>query len=114
MIGNTGDIEGQPLSGEGIESVVKRLLVGPADGWQGWAMRLFELAPGGHTPRHRHPWPHINYVTGGRGTLHVDGADTTVVAGSFAYVPAGATHQFSNAGDGTFAFLCIVPEEGES
>ena len=90
MIGHIGSVEGQPLSGEGIESVVKRLLVGPADGWQGWALRLFELAPGGHTPRHRHPWPHVDYITAGHGTLHVDGADNPVETGSFAYVPAGA------------------------
>jgi len=114
MIGDIESKAGQPLSGDGIESVVKRLLLGPADGWQGWAMRLFELAPGGHTPRHRHPWPHINYVTAGRGTLYVDGVDNAVAAGSFAFVPAGALHQFSNAGDDPFAFLCIVPEEGES
>ncbi|HUK77823.1 MAG TPA: cupin domain-containing protein [Thermoleophilia bacterium] len=114
MIGHIGSVEGQPLSGEDIEGVVKRLLVGPADGWQGWALRLFELAPGGHTPRHHHPWPHINYITAGRGILHIDGTDNAVEAGSFAYVPAGATHQFGNAGDETFAFLCIVPAEGES
>jgi quercetin dioxygenase-like cupin family protein len=114
MIGHIDELTGQQLDGEGIEHVVKRLLVGPHDGWQGWALRLFELAPQGHTPRHRHPWPHINYVTQGRGTLHVDGVDQTVTAGSFAFVPADSLHQFSNAGDETFAFLCIVPEEGES
>jgi quercetin dioxygenase-like cupin family protein len=114
MVGHIAAVEGRPLSGEGIEKVVKRLLVGPHDGWRGWALRLFELEPAGHTPRHTHPWPHINYVTQGRGTLHLNGADHSVDAGSFAFVPAGATHQFSNAGDDTFAFLCIVPEEGES
>jgi quercetin dioxygenase-like cupin family protein len=113
MIRHIDEIAGQPLSGEGIDKVVKRLLVGPQDGWQGWAMRLFELAPGGHTPRHRHPWPHINFVTLGQGTLHVDGVDHAVATGSCAYVPAGAEHQFSNSGAETFAFLCIVPEEGE-
>lgn len=114
IVGHAAEIEGQPLSGEGIEKVVKRLLVGPADGWDGWAMRLFELEPGGHTPRHQHPWPHINYITEGRGTLHIDGVDHLVDEGSFAYVPAGATHQFSNVGDEVFGFICIVPEEGEA
>jgi len=114
MVGHKQDLEGTRLAGDGLEGVVKRLLIGPAQGWQGWALRLFELEPGGHTPRHSHPWPHINYVTAGRGTLHVDGVDSAVSAGSYAYVPAGATHQFANAGDATFAFLCIVPEEGEA
>ena len=114
MVGRIAEVEGTPLSGEDMHNVVKRLLVGPADGWQGWAMRLFELGPDGHTPRHRHRWPHIDFVTEGRGTLHLDGVDHPIEAGSFAYVPAGSTHQFRNAGSGTLAFICIVPEEGES
>jgi quercetin dioxygenase-like cupin family protein len=113
MVGHVAEVAGQSLSGQDIEKVVKRLLVGPSDGWQGWALRLFEIEAGGHTPRHDHPWPHINYVTEGCGTLHLDGVDHDVDEGSFAYVPAGATHQFRNTGADTFAFICIVPEEGE-
>ena len=52
---------------DGIEGVVKRVLVSPADGWDGWVMRLFDVDPGGHTPRHAHDWPHINFVASGRG-----------------------------------------------
>lgn len=114
MVGHVAEVLGQPLSGKDIERVVKRLLVGPDEGWQGWALRLFELESGGHTPRHDHPWPHINYVTKGRGILHLDGVDHAVDEGSFAFVPAGATHQYRNVGTDTFAFICIVPEEGES
>ena len=113
MVGHVSDVAGQSLSGQDIEKVVKRLLVGTDDGWQGWALRLFELEAGGHTPRHDHPWPHINYICEGCGTLHLDGVDHEVDEGSFAYVPAGATHQFRNTGADTFAFICIVPEEGE-
>jgi quercetin dioxygenase-like cupin family protein len=113
MVGHVAEVEGQPLGGPDIEKVVKRLLVGPGDGWQGWALRLFEVESGGHTPCHEHPWPHINYVTEGRGTLQIDGVEHEIDEGSFAYVPAGTTHQFRNTGDDTFAFICIVPEEGE-
>jgi quercetin dioxygenase-like cupin family protein len=35
-----------------------------------------------------------------------------VEAGSYAYVPADKLHQFRNAGDGMFRFICIVPKEG--
>lgn len=114
MVGHRQDLEGARLAGDGLEGVVKRVLVGPSEGWQGWVLRLFELEPAGHTPRHAHPWPHINYVTGGSGTLHIEGVDHAVTVGSYAYVPAGAVHQFSNAGDDTFAFLCVVPEEGDA
>jgi mannose-6-phosphate isomerase-like protein (cupin superfamily) len=42
----------------------------------------------------------------------VDGRDTPVGAGAFAYVPAGKEHQYRNAGKGIFRFICIVPTEG--
>jgi quercetin dioxygenase-like cupin family protein len=112
-VGRIDGLAGTELRGDGIEAVVKKVLVSPADGWDGWTMRVFELGEGGHTPRHRHDWPHINVVLGGAGRLHVDGADHEVGAGSYAFVPAGALHQFSNTGPGTFSFVCIVPAEGD-
>lgn len=113
MIGRTSVVPGERLRGEGIAGATKRVLVSPADGWQSHVMRHFELEPGGHTPRHQHPWPHINYVIAGRGLLHLEGADVEIQPGSYAYVPADALHQFSNVGAEPFAFLCIVPVEGE-
>lgn len=102
----------EPLTGEGVRDVTRRVLVSPEEGWQGWVMRLFEIAPGGHTPRHAHDWPHINFVAAGRGELHIDGDDFGIATGSSAFVPAGAVHQFSNRGDGPLSLVCIVPERG--
>lgn len=107
------DVPAFPMTGDGVEGVVKRVLVGPAEGWDGHVMRLFEIGAGGHTPRHRHDWPHINVVVAGRGVLHVDGVDHELAQGSSAFVPAGALHQFSNAGGETLQLVCIVPEAGE-
>jgi len=45
--------------------------------------------------------------------LHLDGQDYQLEAGSFAYVPSNKLHQFTNTGNGRFAFICIVPEEGD-
>jgi len=112
-VGYSDETAGTPLSGDGIRDVVKKVLIAPADGWEGWCMRLFELAPAGHTPRHRHDWPHINVVLGGAGALHVDGVDHALRAGAYAYVPAGALHQFAAADDQGLSFVCIVPAEGD-
>ncbi len=114
VVGKKADVAGLPMVGDGIQDVVKRVLVSPADGWDGWVMRLFDIGPGGHTPRHTHDWPHINVVLSGRGELHLDGEDHPLEAGSYAFVPAGLTHQFRNAGAETFSFVCIVPEEGDA
>jgi quercetin dioxygenase-like cupin family protein len=113
VVGDWKTLEARPMTGEGVSGVLKRVLVSPAEGWDGWVMRLFEVAPGGHTPRHTHAWPHINFVDSGEGTLHLDGVDYQLGAAGFAFVPAGAQHQFSNRGDAAFVFVCIVPEAGE-
>jgi quercetin dioxygenase-like cupin family protein len=102
------------VMGDDVAGVTKQLLVSAAEGWDGWALRLFEVAPGGHTPRHTHDWPHINVVLTGGGTLHVDGVDHQLEPGTSAFVPRGSTHQFTNSGVEPLAFVCIVPEEGEA
>ena len=48
------------LSGDGLRCAAKRLLIGPADDSPLMALRIFTLEPGGHTPRHRHSWEHLN------------------------------------------------------
>lgn len=89
-----------------------QVLVGPQQGWPDHVMRMIELAPDGHTPHHAHDWPHINYMVEGSGILHMDGKETPVSAGSYAFVPAGTVHHFKNSGSGKFRFICIVPKEG--
>ena len=76
-------------------------------------MRQFHLEKGGFTPRHNHPWPHINYVTGGEGTLFVGGKEHRISRGSVAFVPSGTEHQFRADRGSDVSFICIVPLEGE-
>jgi quercetin dioxygenase-like cupin family protein len=111
--GHWKDLPSEPMRMDGARDVTKRVLVSPADGWDGWVMRVFELRPGGHTPRHDHDWPHINVWLEGEGVLEIDGEEHVLRAGSHAFVPAGATHQFRAAGSEPCAFVCIVPEQGD-
>lgn len=89
-----------------------KALISPKEGWQGYVMRILEIEEGGYSPKHNHPWPHINYILGGEGSLFLDGEEREVKEGSYAYVPADEEHQFKNVGKGIFKFMCIVPEEG--
>ena len=86
--------------------------IGAAQGWSDHVLRIVELDAEGHSPRHTHDWPHINYMLGGSGVLFIEGEEYNVEKGTYAYVPANAEHQFRNTGDGTFRFICIVPKEG--
>jgi len=113
VVGTKTAVSATPMVGEGIEGVVKRVLVSPNEGWDGWVMRLFDVEPGGHTPKHTHDWPHINFVASGRGVLFLDGEDHALETGSYAYVPAGHEHQFRAGADDPLSFICIVPETGD-
>lgn len=113
-IDHVSKISGVEMDKPGLMAkVVKKALVGPEQGWQGWVMRTFSLGVEGYTPRHSHPWPHINYILSGQGTLFLDGEEHPVEAGSVAYVPDNLEHQFKNSGNEVFSFICIVPEEGD-
>ncbi|HEX9191576.1 MAG TPA: cupin domain-containing protein, partial [Candidatus Deferrimicrobiaceae bacterium] len=71
--------------------------------------RHFELAPGGHTPFHAHPWEHEVFVLSGKGMVLRAGGETEVGPGSFVFVPPDEEHAFANAGSETFSFLCAIP-----
>ncbi|MBP88625.1 MAG: cupin [Planctomycetaceae bacterium] len=102
-------IEQQPVEMEGAEGCVVRWLVGEKDGAPNFAMRQFEVAPGGHTPKHRHDYEHEVFVLEGNG-LVVDGdADRPLKAGDVIFVQPDDVHQFRNTGDKPMKFLCIVP-----
>lgn len=89
-----------------------KVLVSDKEGWSDYVMRLLEIEEDGYTPKHDHPWPHINYITEGSGSLFLDGEEIPLEEGSFAYIPSGKVHQFKNSGNRIFKFLCIVPKEG--
>lgn len=111
-VGNANDLKGSTVTHPEAKGAKMKVLVSPDLGWEDHVMRLFELAPGGYTPRHTHAWPHINYIVSGKGTLYLHGEENELTAGGYAFVPAGELHQFKNASDSPFEFICIVPRQG--
>lgn len=112
MVGHQNDLKALPIGHPDARAASIRALVSPSEGWEDHVLRIIDVGPGGHTPRHAHPWFHVNYVLAGQGELLLDGTTTPVTAGSYAYIPGNAVHQFRNVGEGMFSFLCIVPKEG--
>jgi len=99
--------------GERIFHVSKRVLIGPDQGARNFVMREFTLGVGGSTPYHTHAWEHEVYVVAGSGTVVSADGTTPVSAGDYVFVPPRDEHQFKNSGEDPFAFLCVVPPEGE-
>ena len=103
------ETEQLPVEMEGASGCTVRWLIGDGDAAPNFAMRQFEIAPGGHTPRHFHPYEHEIYVTAGRGVV-IDGEQPRDIrAGDVVYVAPDDVHQFRNTGDQPLEFLCLIP-----
>jgi len=68
------------------------------DGAPGFAMRLFEIDPGGNTPEHSHSWEHEVFIIGGNGFVLEGNRKIPVEKEDFILVPQDELHQFI-AGD---------------
>ena len=112
MVGNINDLSNKEIKSDLVKNAFMKVLIGPDEGWNDHVMRVMEVGEGGYTPKHEHPWPHINFMIEGEGELMIDGVVNPVLAGSYAYVPANTIHQFRNTGKTPFKFICIVPEKG--
>ena len=94
---------------EGATGCRVRQLVGQVDQAPNFAMRQFEVAPGGHTPKHFHDYEHEVFVLEGEG-LVVDGdQEQPLASGDVVYVAPNDVHQFRNTGDSPMRFLCLIP-----
>jgi quercetin dioxygenase-like cupin family protein len=94
---------------EGAVGCQMRRLLGPEDGTPTFAMRQFEVAPGGHTPRHSHPYEHEVFVLEGEGLVVEGEREHRLAAGDVIFVVSGEIHQFRNTGPQPLKFLCLVP-----
>lgn len=114
VVGNIKDLKGKKMDSDVVKNTEMKVLIGPEQGWDDHVMRMMEVRKDGFTPKHKHPWPHINLMIQGKGVLMIGGEDHEMEAGSYAYVPSDTIHQFRNTGDEVFKFMCIVPKDGHT
>jgi len=112
IVGNAEKLKGKEIDSTLAKFTTMKVLVSKEEGWEDYVMRLVEVDEGGHTPKHSHPWEHINYVLSGEGEIMIDGKINRVHKDAYAFIPPNALHQFRNTGTTVFKFICIVPKEG--
>jgi quercetin dioxygenase-like cupin family protein len=103
------EIPAQPVETEGAKGVTIRWLISKDDGAEKFAMRLFEVAPGGQTPLHIHAFEHEVFILKGEGAVWKEGENVPLRPGTAIFVPGGEKHCFRNTGKEPFQFLCLVP-----
>jgi quercetin dioxygenase-like cupin family protein len=105
------DIPAAPVVTEGAQKTTIRQLITAETGAPTFAMRLFEVEPGGHTPMHGHAWEHEVFILEGSGELREPRGAHLFEAGEAVFVLPGETHQFVNTGSALLRFLCLIPVE---
>jgi len=104
-------IEAKPVEMEGAEGATIREIFTAGTGAPTFAMRVFELAPGGCTPRHTHPWEHEVFVLEGAGVVEDGEGETPLSPGTAIYVAPNEAHRFRSGSDQPLKFICLIPVE---
>jgi quercetin dioxygenase-like cupin family protein len=104
----------QEVTMEGSSGCQVRWLLSRDDGAPSFAMRQFEVAPGGFTPRHFHPYEHEIYVVEGEGEVYEGDVPHSIRAGDVVLVKPDDVHQFKNVGDKPLKFLCLIPNSADN
>ena len=107
--------EKSPVTLEGAKGAYRQVPLSHYDGAPNFSMRVFTLEPQGHTPFHKHPFEHLNYIIQGNGMVVAkNGEEREVHAGDFVLVLPNEQHQYKNkSAQEPFIFICAVPKEYE-
>ena len=103
------DVESKTVEMPGAAGCRVRWLVSADDGAPNFAMREFEIEPGGYTPRHHHPYEHEVYVLEGQGEVYENDQAHPIKSGDVILVAPDDIHQFRNTGPVPLKFLCLIP-----
>jgi quercetin dioxygenase-like cupin family protein len=96
-------------SEKGASKLKVRWLITKDVGAENFAMRLFEIEPGGFSPLHAHAWEHEVFILEGEGVVYGGGEERKFKPGDVIFISPNEKHQFKNNGTKTVKFLCLVP-----
>jgi quercetin dioxygenase-like cupin family protein len=108
-IEKSSNISKSPVEIEGAKDVEIRWLISKDDGAPNFAMRMFELQPGGFTPLHIHPHEHEVFILEGKGTFICESQEHEFGTEYVIFVPPNKEHRFKNTGDSVLRMLCLIP-----
>jgi quercetin dioxygenase-like cupin family protein len=103
------NIAKRAVDAQGAKGAWIRWLISKEDGAQNFAMRMFEIEPGGFTPLHTHSHEHEIFAVEGRGTFVYEGQEHKFEKDHVIFVPGNTEHQFKNTGTTVLRLLCLIP-----
>ena len=102
------DVEAKD-AGAGTSKLNIRWLITKETGAKNFAMRLFEMEAGGHSPLHIHSWEHEVFILEGEGLVVGEKEEKNFKAGDFIFIPPNEKHQLKNNSKKPAKFLCLIP-----
>jgi quercetin dioxygenase-like cupin family protein len=100
----------EPVEFAGSKKTFLRWLIGRNTGAKTYAMRHFDIKPGGIIPLHTHEEEHEIFVL--EGEAKILGGETGAVAkkDDVVFVPSNLPHGYDNTeGKTSFRFICVIP-----
>jgi quercetin dioxygenase-like cupin family protein len=98
---------------KGSKNVTVRWLIGKRTGALNYAMRLFEIAPGGIVPLHNHDEEHEIFVLNGEAKI-LGSNEGHAKKDDVVFVPPKQQHGYDNTdGKEIFRFICVIPLLGK-
>lgn len=102
-------IEVEPYDLDSGHRGTRQVVVGPDEGARNFAIRYFEIAPGGKSSLDEHPHDHGVLILKGRGRVRLGKETHSIGFGDVVYVSPNEIHQFENPGPEPLGFLCVIP-----
>jgi quercetin dioxygenase-like cupin family protein len=102
------DVEAKD-AGKGTSKLRVRWLITDEMGANNFAMRLFEMEPGGYSPLHNHQWEHEVFILEGEGVVASGSEERRFRPGDVIFIRPKEKHQFRNDSKRTLKFLCLIP-----
>ena len=103
------EVELEEPEEQGIKDVKVRWVISEKDGAENFAMRVFEIQPGGYTPLHQHEWEHEVFVLEGNGITKDKQKEKSFKQGDVFFIPPMEWHQFCNNGKDLLKIICLIP-----
>ena len=84
-------------------------LITKETGAENFAMRLFEMESGGHSPLHSHNWEHEIFILEVTGLVVGGQEEKEFKARDAIFIPPNEKHQLKNNSKKTCKILCLIP-----
>jgi quercetin dioxygenase-like cupin family protein len=94
----------------GVAKTTMRWLIGRRTGARTYAMRYFEMQPGGIIPIHSHDEEHEIFVLSGEAKVLGESNKDVAKKDDVIFIPPDHPHGYDNIhGAEVFSFICVIP-----